>query len=245
MKYNWEFWAVPKIALSDENISLEEAILLGILATRMNGENKAWPSQATLSKEMRKSVRTIRYYSDHLENNGWITIERGKGGKIMNYHISIPPNPAKSAPCNELQGTLQNLAEASDHSYILREHIKEHSAPEVARDEKWTNKELGEYLNSMIGGNNRGNQIIAKYLGYKSVGVDAGTIRLGNKAQAQSEIKRNARAANALKSYDDGQLDSVMEAFSEHARFPWTLETVGKFISYDRHKLVEMLGRMK
>lgn len=244
MKYNWEFWAVPKVALEDAGLSIDEAILLGILATRMNGENRAWPSQQSLANDLHKSIRSVRYYCEHLENHGWIEIERGDGNRIQSYKITIPPDPAKSALCKRCQGTLQKPVKKANHSIYLKEHRKD-PATEVAPDSKWTNQDLGEYLNSMVESNNRGNQIIAKYLGYKSVGVDLGTIRLENKGQAQAEIKRNIRAANALKSYSDDQLESVMGALAEHARFPWTLETAGKFISYDKRKLVEMLGRMK
>lgn len=115
----------------------------------------------------------------------------------------------------------------------------------TAQSAEWGESDLGKYLESMLSGNNRNNQIIARFLGYKSVGVNQGVIRIKNKDQAQQIIRRYARAASNLKAYTDTEIDTTMEILADHAKFDWGLETATKYISYDRNKLVDILTKIK
>lgn len=116
-------------------------------------------------------------------------------------------------------------------------------ATDVARE--WSRNELKAYLDSMLESTNRATRIIALFLTWKGVGVTGSTIQLKNKEQAQAEIRRHLRAANALRAYTDEQVERTLEALSTHAQFAWTLETVGKYMNYDNGKLVELLKKIK
>jgi hypothetical protein len=245
MKYNWEFWSIPKIALLDKNLSIEECMLLGILATMMNGENRAWPSQKTLSEKMRKSVRTVRYYSDQLEKHGWIDIERGKNNKIIDYKISIPPKPAKTADCNGLQASLQNPAELTPYTIYTKEHLKEH----IVANATWGDKELTDYLNAIMNGKREDIKLIVEYWSLKGgIGLPHtnASIQFGSKVEIQNEITRHIKTANKLiKIYPKQRIQSIMDLLAENASFDWTLETVGKYIALAPQKVKESLQKIK
>ena len=87
-RYSFEFWAVPKIALEDSRLSLEEATILGILWTRTNGENLAWPAQKTLADSIGRSVSSVKNYLRHLEATGYLKrIRKVREGRFRgNYY---------------------------------------------------------------------------------------------------------------------------------------------------------------
>jgi len=66
--------------------------------------------------------------------------------------------------------------------------------------------------------------IIALYWDYKKP-------VLNSVEQARNEIKRNLRAANSLKPYEDARLIKTIEYLQKQANFKWTLETILKYIT--------------
>ena len=66
--------------------------------------------------------------------------------------------------------------------------------------------------------------IIALYWDYKKP-------VLNSIEQARNEIKRNLRAANSLKPYEDARLIKTIEYLQKQANFKWTLETILKYIT--------------
>lgn len=57
--------------------------------------------------------------------------------------------------------------------------------------------------------------------------------------QFQSFIKRNLRASQFLKGYEQAKIEQTMDWLNKNAEFKWTLETVSKFIDEDLKKLSE------
>lgn len=85
-----QFWALPKDILSIKNLSLEAKVLFGILWTRMNGENLAWPSQKHMAEIMGVGVRSIRRYIKELEKKGLIKVQRIGLRKTNRYLVNNP-----------------------------------------------------------------------------------------------------------------------------------------------------------
>jgi DNA-binding MarR family transcriptional regulator len=240
MKYKEEFWAIPKSIFAITGLSLKARCTYAILWTRMNGENVAWPGQASLAETLGVGRRSVQRYLDELRDKGLIEVER-RGQNRTNRYILSGQIGASGCATALSHPDATVLA----HPSIEKNSSKRTAIAADAAGAPWTDKDLGSYLQEMVESPNRGVRIVAMFLGHKSVGVRAGTIRLATKAQAQAEIRRHIRAASTLKSHSDEQIEEVMGILSEYAKFDWKLETVGKYINYDRSKLVELLRKMR
>lgn len=229
-KYSWEGWYVPKIALIDEKLSLEEAMVMGILAARMNADYYAWPSTKYLSDQMKRSIRSIRYYTEHLEIHGWIKIERQEGGRIKGYQVHIPPDPAKSAPCNRCPGTLQPVSSIHIQEKQLREHTAPPSAGASTPYKKNNPNEPMTLLQFVVWcekSPQRHIQIIGNW-------ADTIGAKLRTRGQWQSFIRRNLRAARLLEPFTDSQLGNAYGQIEDMIRtkpFKPALETLLKFLT--------------
>lgn len=71
-----EFWAIPKHIANDENLSLPAKIVYGVLFTRKNGQNEAWPSQKNIAESFGMSVRTVKRAVKDLVDKGLISSEQ-------------------------------------------------------------------------------------------------------------------------------------------------------------------------
>lgn len=79
------FWMVPK---GLKGLSLEARFILGMLVTRMNGENEAWPSHQSIANEMGCSKRSIIRYMKELEGDGHVVKTRTGLGLSNRYRLS-------------------------------------------------------------------------------------------------------------------------------------------------------------
>lgn len=223
-------------------------MILGVLTTMMNGDNRAWPSQKYLANELRCSTRSVNRYLSHLEIHKWIIINREGGSlRVKDYEIRIPPesfDPDKLSRCQGCQERLTSMAKKANRTYIRKEQLKEHS---IAANAAWGRDELKKYLNDMTEGQPSA-QLLVRYWSYKGgVGLpeSGAPIQFGSKAEIQREIARNVRVANnLLKAYALERIDQTMEIFAEHAPFSWTLETIGKYIAQAPQKIKESLQSM-
>lgn len=81
------FWMVPK---GTKGLSLEARFILGMLVTRMNGENEAWPSHQWIANEMGCSKRSVIRYMKELEGHGHLVKTRTGLGLSNRYRLSTP-----------------------------------------------------------------------------------------------------------------------------------------------------------
>jgi hypothetical protein len=72
--------------------TLEERAIIGIFRSFKNGENKLFPSQEYLAKELGCSVRTIKTTVCNLEKKGLINKRRRGLGKTNLYELTIEEN---------------------------------------------------------------------------------------------------------------------------------------------------------
>lgn len=86
-----QFWAIPKEIMEMIHVSLEARVIYGILFTRQNGENAAWPKQETIANETGISIRTVRRKIDELIEHGLVVVERRGLRQSNRYHISDRP----------------------------------------------------------------------------------------------------------------------------------------------------------
>lgn len=84
---------VPKIS---RGLSLPARFLLGIIVTRMNGENEAWPSQDSIALELGCSKRSVVTYIQELETAHFIMKKRSGRG-LSNVYTLSPENDFRSA----------------------------------------------------------------------------------------------------------------------------------------------------
>lgn len=230
-KYSWEGWYVPKIALIDEKLSLEEAMVMGILAARMNADYYAWPSTKYLSDQMRRSIRSIRYYTEHLEIHGWIKIERQEGGRIKGYQVNIPPDPAKSAPCNRCPKTLQPVSSI----HIQEKQLREHTAPPSAGADSPKKKIDPATLMSLAQFVRWCEKSPQKHIQIIGAWAEATNHQLETYGQWQAYMKRHLRPARDLVSFSEKQLSLAFQKVEQAMKDGWlkkpALETLLKFLT--------------
>src|SRR3990167_6617688 len=86
-KITFKFWAVPQSALADDRLETGEAILLGILYTRSNADLIIWPSKSFLARAMRVSEKSIQRYLSHLEELGFLLLQRNEQDHIIGFEL--------------------------------------------------------------------------------------------------------------------------------------------------------------
>lgn len=164
------------------------------------------------------------------------------------YGIIIGVNKAKKRFNKKVEPQNENAKPPNENAKpnkTVSKDSNQKTEPSSAQSADWRPEDLSQYLESMRQNKNRAIQVIYHYLAYKGVGTTEGKIQLRNKAQAQHEISRHLRIANRLRVYTDDQLEKTMEILSEHARFDWNLDTVGKYVNYDKRQLVDNLIKIK
>lgn len=70
--FKGEFWAIPKEIMEQKDISIQAKFLFGVLWTRMNGENIAWPSQQYLAEQLNCGKRSVQRYLEELKRHNLI-----------------------------------------------------------------------------------------------------------------------------------------------------------------------------
>lgn len=122
-KYEWLFWAVPHLALEDPRLQLAEAMLLGILYTRTNAEHLTWPSQKYLANKLHCTERSIRTYVHHLEETGWLKIERVSHSRVNGYRMTIPEKLSAGNPLPPNGKSASEEPETVTSSYKIDKEI--------------------------------------------------------------------------------------------------------------------------
>lgn len=150
-KYSWEFWAVPKRVVQDETLKAEEKILLGMLCTLANGDNRDWPGTSYLAKLLKCKPKTVRYYIQSLEDRGWIKVKRNNSEQVEEFEINIDgvavTNGIKKG--GVVPGT-PDISESQPHTPLIKEEeILQSGVPPVA-PETSLNSELKTQLKEMI-----------------------------------------------------------------------------------------------
>jgi len=87
------FWATPKEVSKDKRLSFGARAVFGVLWTRKNGDNEAWPGQKYISESVCVSNRTTIKYLQELEKCGLIEIQR-RGLRKTNKYILKPLSTA-------------------------------------------------------------------------------------------------------------------------------------------------------
>lgn len=86
--YEVGFWQKPKIGIS--GLSSTERDVIGILWTRRNGDNTAWPGQEYLAHHAGlKSTRQIRRVIAKLVELDYLTVRRRGQGRTNEYDLNI------------------------------------------------------------------------------------------------------------------------------------------------------------
>lgn len=126
-----EFWAIPKAIFSKREISLEARVLYGILFTRANGENVAWPGQKNLAETMGIGERSVRRYLDELKQHDLIESER-LGMKRTNRYFLI--NEKEVIGQLDLSRQDKNVLSRQDKNVLSigKEQIEKNSSNELA-----------------------------------------------------------------------------------------------------------------
>lgn len=88
-----EFWAIPK-ALFGRGLSHGAILVYGVLFTRKNGDNIAWPSQVSIGNSLDIPVRTVQRHIRDLVDLGFIERKQQGFGKANRYNI-LPIDPPK------------------------------------------------------------------------------------------------------------------------------------------------------
>lgn len=82
------YWAVPKEVMYRKDLSIEARVVYGVLWTRQNGDNVAWPGQAYIADKIGVSDRSIRRYVTELKEAGLIEVEQQGLRKTNRYFLT-------------------------------------------------------------------------------------------------------------------------------------------------------------
>ena len=225
-----EFWAIPKSIFEKKELSLEARILYGILFTRANGENMAWPGQKSMADNLGVSERGIRRYLDELKKAGLIKSQRLGMKKTNRYFVigQVGRSREDTAVAD------QDRTPVSDP--IVKEQLEKNSSNTAADKPPRTLKEKTDPNEPMDW-----NQFYAWCLKssqkhIKIIGEWADTTRpdLKTRGQWDTFIKRHLRAARDLEPFTEKQLSDAFDKIEDAHRQGWlkkyTLDTLIKFI---------------
>jgi len=139
MKYTQEFWAIPKEVFAMRDLPLEARCVYGILFTRMNGDNVAWPGQKNIAETLGVGERSVERYVRLLKDKGLIEVEKGGNGGTNRYYI-----PSQT---RQIGGTVKSRPDSRDGcrpdsrdgSYIIEKNSK-----------KRTDSNTNQYKNTVM-----------------------------------------------------------------------------------------------
>lgn len=94
MILNCEFTPVPRIILSDENLSSTDKLLMGLIISLTLNKGYCFATNKYLAKSMNASKRTINYSLANLKRERWIII------KNINNMRKIYLNPKRGLTIN-------------------------------------------------------------------------------------------------------------------------------------------------
>ena len=218
-----QFWATPKDVMANGKLSLAARVIYGILYTRMNGENEAWPGQKSISDDTVIGMRTVVKGVKELVACGLIECNRRGRGKSNVY--SMPPQEVQDM---HIKKCTDDTSGSANNALLSRKRTEGKEQEEIAADAAgWS---FPVYLKKMRFGERRDIAIIGDYWDFKEYNFET-------KSQAEKELRRSLRVAKDLTEYDEVRVTYVMDWLYKNADFKWTLETVLKYINDDLSKL--------
>jgi len=172
-------------------------------------------AQKSLAKRWKWSDKKVKGYLDLLQREGQIdysTTQNIGVVKIKNWE-----RYQSTTTQSTIQSTIQKTHKVRPNNNVNNDkNVKK----------EYIATSLQEEVSKMISDKQKHIQIIGLYLKAKSP-------EISNKAQIQSFIKRNLRAAKELVGYETKKIIKVLDYLRNSADFKWTLETVGKYIDED------------
>ncbi|MGV9428476.1 helix-turn-helix domain-containing protein [Streptomyces sp. NPDC003656] len=97
------FSVIPRALKYDKEISSDAKILWEIINDYAGTNRLAFPSHATLAKDMGKSVASIKRYLDELISNGWMTAQNRIGTSNF-YYCAVPMEHYKTFEDPSIEG---------------------------------------------------------------------------------------------------------------------------------------------
>ena len=97
-----EFWAIPK-DLFGRGLSQGAILVYGVLFTRKNGDNIAWPSQTYIAEMLGVAPRTVRKHVAELVDASLLETKRRGFGK-SNVYTLLPLSPIEDALSKDQTG---------------------------------------------------------------------------------------------------------------------------------------------
>ena len=95
--YNSGFGILPKAVMIDPNLSLQAKGIFAYLVTYAGNSETAFPSQKTISYQLRISKDTVGKYIKELRENGYLEIEQKReGGRFSHNVYKLIPCPKKA-----------------------------------------------------------------------------------------------------------------------------------------------------
>ena len=92
--YNSGFGILPKAVMIDPNLSLQAKGIFAYLVTYAGNSETAFPSQKTISYQLRISKDTVGKYIKELRENGYLEIEQKReGGRFSHNVYKLIPCP--------------------------------------------------------------------------------------------------------------------------------------------------------
>ena len=95
--YNSGFGILPKAVMIDRDLSLQAKGIFAYLVTYAGNSETAFPSQKTISYQLRISKDTVGKYIKELRENGYLEIEQKReGGRFSHNVYKLIPCPKKA-----------------------------------------------------------------------------------------------------------------------------------------------------
>jgi hypothetical protein len=114
-----EFWAIPKVVVGLD-ISLGAKMVFGVLFTRKNGENVAWPSRQYIADIVKCSLPSVDRYITELKGAGVVAVQQ-RGLRQSNVYTITLPESSHAVPDSSETYTLDSSGQMTP---TVREQYK-------------------------------------------------------------------------------------------------------------------------
>lgn len=206
------------------------------LCRYVDKDQKCFPSESTIAKQIGCGERSVREYLKRLEEWNIIEIERERDSRTKSWKNNVywlldksewnQKPPAAGADGSEGEpSAADDKTQRQTHrqqvphkGYSKDTQIKDTHIAAVAAE--WSYMTA---LRKMVDDKRADIKIIAMYYPIKGM-------TYASSAQLTAAIRRDLRAAGRLKAYPMGRVWEVMMWLKDNADFKWTLETVHKYI---------------
>lgn len=250
---NGEWSWVYNSLVIDPHLTPNDKTIYMTLAT-YGGMYEIRPSLEELAKNAGVGRRSAIRCVQNLIKLGYVAIKEGGGRGRCNVYLLLKQKGCRRCTVSKTVPNETLNSAKSDIETVPQETLHKDKEINIKKDIAasaagvWSSQELTDYLNSMIESKNKALNLIVTFWSAKGgiglPGTDA-PIQIGNKIEAQAEIKRNLRAANDLiKTYPLQRVLDTIDILVEYANFSWTMETIGKLIVNSPEKIKESLVSM-